>query len=312
MIFPLHDSAVRRLLLLTVPDHAACNGASAGCRFCRVFLHMWRDCLLGAIATLTCWRCAEAKALQACDLWVDFDLEAGYRLRGGGAAVNVKVRKNDQFRQGHQPRRGVHRDPRIHMVKQLLAFMRAFGNGPWPGSTKRAVQQCPCPVTPVCPPLFPRSVEARAGGTTPPSFPASALAAEASPPPSRPGFPRPSSGCRAGTRRTWRRGATFSWAAPTSCSGCGRRSSSSHCVALPVLRWVAFGSARRPAPAGPGRAGPVQWGRRAAGRAGPAGDELGFSCPGCGPTRDRVALGPGRLPGFRRQAEAAAGLPDFG
>ena len=156
LIFPLHARAVRRLLLLPVPEHAACGGANGGCRVCREFLHRWRDCLLGATATLSCSRCAEAGALQSCDLWVDFDLEAGYRLWAGGAALNVAIRKNDQFKQGHQPRLGVPRDPRLHIVKQLLAFMRAVGNGPRPGCTKRAEPQCPCPV---CPPLFPRSVD---------------------------------------------------------------------------------------------------------------------------------------------------------
>ncbi len=43
LIFPLHASAVRRLLLLPAPDHAACNGASGGCRVFRVFQHIWRD-----------------------------------------------------------------------------------------------------------------------------------------------------------------------------------------------------------------------------------------------------------------------------
>ncbi len=156
MIFPLHARAVRRLLLLPVPEHAACSGPRGGCRVCREFLHRWRDCLLGAVATLSCSRCAEAGALQSCDLWVDFDLEAGYQRWAGGAALNVKIRKNDQFRQGHQPRLGVPRDPRLHVVRQLLAFMRAVGNGPRPGCTKRADPQCPCPV---CPPLFPRSAD---------------------------------------------------------------------------------------------------------------------------------------------------------
>ena len=34
--------------------------------------------------------------------------------------------------------------------------MQAVGTGPRPGCTKRAEPQCPCPV---CPPLFPRSVD---------------------------------------------------------------------------------------------------------------------------------------------------------
>ena len=155
LIFQIHARAVRRLLLFPVPAHDPCRGAQGGCVSCITFLHQWRDCLMGAVATLTCSRCAEAAALQACDLWVDFDLGAGYRRWAGGAAVNVKIRKNDQFRQGHQPRLGVPRDPRLHVVNQLLAFMREVGNGPRPGCTKRAEPQCPCPV---CPPLFPRSV----------------------------------------------------------------------------------------------------------------------------------------------------------
>ncbi len=87
LIFPLHARAVRRLLLLPIPEHAAYGGPKGGCRVCREFLHRWRDSLLGAVATLICARCAEAGALQACDLWVDFDLEAGYVRWAGGAAV---------------------------------------------------------------------------------------------------------------------------------------------------------------------------------------------------------------------------------
>ncbi len=70
----------------------------------------------------------------------------------GGAALSVAICRIDSFLQGLQPRLGVPRDPRLHVVKQLLAFKRAVGNGP----TKRGEPQCPCPV---CPPLFPRSVD---------------------------------------------------------------------------------------------------------------------------------------------------------
>ena len=78
----------------------------------------------------------------------------------------------------------------------------------------------------------------------------------------------------------------------------------------------AFGSACRPGPAGPGRTGPVQ--RGGVLRAGP--DQRATSwaspvpAPRCGPGRPGTGLNldPGRPPGFRRQAEAAAGLPDFG
>ena len=154
LIFPIHARAVRRLLLLPVPEHDGCGGPEGGCVVCIRFLHRWRDCLAGATATVTCSRCAEAGGLQACDLWVGYDERAGHRRWAGGAAVNVKVRKNDNFRQGHQPRIGASKDPRLDLVKQLMAFMRAAGNGPRRGCTKRAEPQSRCPV---CPPLFPRS-----------------------------------------------------------------------------------------------------------------------------------------------------------
>ncbi len=122
------------MLLLPLHSHAACRGARGGCSTCSTFLHTWRDCLLGAVATLICARCAEAGELQSCDLWVDYYLAAGYLSWAGGAAVNVKIRKNYNFRQGHQPLLGVprDRDPQLHVrvVKQLLAFMRAVGNCP--------------------------------------------------------------------------------------------------------------------------------------------------------------------------------------
>ena len=40
--------------------------------------------------------------LLSCDLWSNYDGKAGWRKFKDGAAINVKVRKNDQFRQGHQ------------------------------------------------------------------------------------------------------------------------------------------------------------------------------------------------------------------
>jgi hypothetical protein len=69
---------------------------------------------------------------------------------------SARVGKTDLFRQGHQSRLGVPWDPRVHVDEQLLAFLRAVGNGPRAGCTKRAEQQCPCPV---CPPLFFRSAD---------------------------------------------------------------------------------------------------------------------------------------------------------
>lgn len=153
--FPIHAAAVRRLLLLPVPRHDSCSGPSRGCTVCAQFLLRWRDCLAGATGTVTCSRCAEVAGLQSCDLWFDFDARAGYSQWKGGAAVNVKVRKNDQFRHGHQPRIGVAADRRLDLVRQLRAFLRAVGNQPRPGCTKSIDPQARCPA---CPPLFPRSI----------------------------------------------------------------------------------------------------------------------------------------------------------
>ena len=160
LVFPIHAEAVRRLLLLPLPEHdAGCGGVRAQCPICLRFLHRWRDCLAGATGTVTCARSAETSGLQSCDLLVDFDARAGYTRFKGGAAVNVKVRKNDQFRHGHQARVGVARNPKLDLIRQLRAFMRWAGNGPRPGCTKWKQTHLPCPV---CPPLFPRSVK---GGT---------------------------------------------------------------------------------------------------------------------------------------------------
>ena len=60
--------------------------------------------------------------LQTCDLWQRFDERAGYTRFRGWAAVNVKIRTNDQFRQGHQPRLGVLHNPEYDVIDQLLAF----------------------------------------------------------------------------------------------------------------------------------------------------------------------------------------------
>ena len=103
--------------------------------------------------TLCCSRCEDGSHLQSCDLWLDFDGRAGYSRFRGGAALNVKVQKNDQFRQGHQPRMGVARDPRLDAIQQLLAIIRLLRLEPRPGCTKRADPSSHCPT---CPPLFPR------------------------------------------------------------------------------------------------------------------------------------------------------------
>lgn len=76
LIFPIHARAVRLLLLLPVPEHAACGGAQGGCRTGIVFLsggttacslQRQRSAVRGARRPGRCRR-------AACDLWVDFDL----------------------------------------------------------------------------------------------------------------------------------------------------------------------------------------------------------------------------------------------
>jgi hypothetical protein len=156
LIFPIHADAVRLLLLLPVPPHPACSGArpasdgtSARCPTCWAFLLCWVDCLAGALTTVLCCRCEEGAMLQVCDVWLNYDWLAGYQQFVDGTAYNVKVRKNDQFRQGHQPRCGRPKDPRLDVTAQLLEMMRQLG------CTKRAEPGSPCPR---CPPLFPRRI----------------------------------------------------------------------------------------------------------------------------------------------------------
>jgi hypothetical protein len=86
---------------------------------------------------------------------------ASYSLRGG-AAFNIGIRKNDQFRNGHQPRLGVPKDPRFDLLAQLREGFRLLGTaGPHPGCIKAAsgratdytIRCC------VCPPAFPRRIK---------------------------------------------------------------------------------------------------------------------------------------------------------
>ena len=107
------------------------------CAVCVAFLPGWRNCLAGATATLICSRGAEVAELQICDLWQLFDERAGYTRFRGGAAVNVKIRKNDQFRQRHQPRLGVPRNPEYDVIDQLLAFCREAGVAVRPSCPKQ-------------------------------------------------------------------------------------------------------------------------------------------------------------------------------
>ena len=155
IIFPIHARAVRSLLRLRLPAHPSCAGVAGGCPICRAFLHSWSDCLAGALTTVVCGRCAETAGLQVCDRWENYDGLAGYRRFEGGSLINIKVRKNDQIREGHRPRIGVSADPGLDINDQLTAFFREAGLNPRKGCTKRSEPHAPCPV---CPPMFPRSI----------------------------------------------------------------------------------------------------------------------------------------------------------
>lgn len=159
-VFPIYAGAVKRLLTLPHPAHPSCGGLRGGCPVCAAHLHARRDCLVGATATLICSRCAEVAELQVCDLWLRFDEEAGYERFKGGAAVNVKVRKNDQFRQGHQPRLGVPQHPEHDIIRQLVAFQRDAGLAVHPECTKRRHPERRCLL---CPPMFPQSARGGRG-----------------------------------------------------------------------------------------------------------------------------------------------------
>jgi hypothetical protein len=154
IFFPIYAGAVKRLLSRKLPGHPACQGLRGGCAVCTRHLIARRNCLAGATSTVTCSRCAEAAGLQVCDLWRRFDELAGYLRFKGGAAVNVKIRKNDQFRQGHQPRLGVPRNPEYDIIRQLVAFQRDAGLVVQPGCTKRQHLEQRCPL---CPPMFTRT-----------------------------------------------------------------------------------------------------------------------------------------------------------
>jgi hypothetical protein len=87
-------------------------------------------------------------------LWLRFDEQAGYERFKGGAAVNIKVRKNNQFRQGHQPRLSVPLHPEYDVIKLLQRFMSDAGLAVHQACAKRIHPEQRCSL---CPPLFPRS-----------------------------------------------------------------------------------------------------------------------------------------------------------
>jgi len=167
---PIHAAAVRQLLLLPLPPHPPCAGVIpprprgrwVRCPTCWAFLHRWFDCLAGATGTIICSRCKELGLMTTCDMWWNYDELAGFLQFAGGAAFNIGIRKNDQFRTGHQPRVGVPKDPRLDLIAQLRECFRLLGTaGPFPGCIKagagRAVNystRCNA-----CPPAFPRRIK---------------------------------------------------------------------------------------------------------------------------------------------------------
>jgi hypothetical protein len=254
LILSIHAKAVRRLLL-DGPLHPACAGVHGRCSFCVQFLRRWLDCT-AAILTLCCSRCEDGSNLQSCNLWLYYDGQDCYSDFEGGAALNVKIQKNDQFRQGHQPRMGVAKDARLDAVQQMLAVIRLLSLKQRQGCSKRAEPGSHCPV---CPPLFPHwSARANAfdlsrqpssadvsasivrglshvGSDTSlfSGSPGSRPGAAACPQPSRCASRRPSSKCSPAKLKTWQLGATSSCAAPSCSTGRGRRSASDLCPPPP-------------------------------------------------------------------------------
>ena len=163
--FPIHKYAVRRLLTVSLPPHPPCSGVKpphprgqwTRCPICWVFLHNWFNCLAAVTGTLTCCRCKELGLLQTCDIWWDYDFRVGgWPNFRDGAAYNIKVRKNDTFRQGHQARVGSPKDKRFDLLRQTKEALRLLGTEPHPLCDGRFHRAVPCRY---CPPLFPRRIK---------------------------------------------------------------------------------------------------------------------------------------------------------
>ena len=101
--------------------------------------------------------------MTVCDIWWRFDELAGFLQFAGGAAFNIGIRKNDQFRCGHQARVGVPKDPRLDLLAQLREALRLLGTlGPHPGCVKSKAAGRAANHTVrcnVCPPVFPRRIK---------------------------------------------------------------------------------------------------------------------------------------------------------
>ena len=167
---PISAAAVRRLLLLPLPEHPPCSGVLppkprgkwVRCPTCWAFLLRWFDCMAGATGTIICSRCKELGLMTTCDIWFDYDALAGFLQFVGGAAFNIGIRKNDQFRLGHQARVGTPKDPRFDLLAQLREGFRLLGTaGPHPGCIKAGAGRALNYSTRcnVCPPAFPRRIK---------------------------------------------------------------------------------------------------------------------------------------------------------
>ena len=83
-------------------------------------------------------------------------------LRGGwskfkdGAAYNIKVRKNDAHRFGHQARIGVPKDGRFDVLAQTKEARRLLQLHQHPDCDRRTDASVRCRA---CPPLFPRRIK---------------------------------------------------------------------------------------------------------------------------------------------------------
>ena len=120
-----------------------------------VTLAGWRDRLAAVVATLCCLRPSEGARAQVCDFFPDFDKESGFPGWKGTAALNVRLRKNDQQRRGHWPRMGRSKDPDLDAVYQMKSWMQRAGLVVQTGCSKRTDPHGVCRA---CAPLFPLSV----------------------------------------------------------------------------------------------------------------------------------------------------------
>jgi hypothetical protein len=155
--FPIHKFAIRRLLTIFLPPHPPCAGVKpphpkgtwTRCPICWTFLHHWFNCLAEVTAMLTCCRCKELGLLQTCDIWWGYDFTVGgWAEFKAGAAYDIKVRKNDNFRAGHQARVGVPKDGRYDLLAQTKEALRLLGTTPGPLCDGRFDHPYPAAIAP--------------------------------------------------------------------------------------------------------------------------------------------------------------------